>query len=232
MNYLVIGGSSGIGLELVGKLQDTGASVWVASRSWNKAVEFPHVRHIQWDVTKEELDTTNLPDTLHGMAYCPGTINLKPIKGLKLSDFQLDFEVNVLGLVKAVQAVLPLLKNAPQASLVTFSTVAVTQGMPFHASIAAAKGAVEGLSRSLAAELAPSIRVNCIAPSLTDTPLASRLLTSTERRDASAQRHPLKKIGTAAEVAQLAYYLLSEQSAWLSGQVIHIDGGMSALRTA
>jgi NAD(P)-dependent dehydrogenase (short-subunit alcohol dehydrogenase family) len=229
-NYLVVGGSAGIGLELVKIFSAQGHQTWVASRHEGESAGLPGIRHLPVDITSGTLAETDLPDALHGMAYCPGSINLKSFRALKIADFQADFEVNVLGAVKTLQAAHKSLKAAGTASVVLFSTVAVGQGMPFHASIAAAKGAVEGLARALAAEWAPDIRVNCIAPSLTDTPLASRLLNSDEKRQAAAQRHPLRRVGDAAEMAHLAHFLLSENAAWVSGQVIGADGGLSTLR--
>ncbi len=227
-NYLIVGGSSGIGWVLANMLSQAGANVYNASRNQPEKVNL--AGHITWDVSQSGLDTGSLPDTIHGIAYCPGSINLKPIRSLKIEDFTRDFDINVLGAVKSVQATYKQLRKADQASIVMFSTVAVSQGMPFHASTASSKGAVEGLVRSLAAEFAPNIRVNAVAPSLTDTPMAERLLSSDDKREKSAERHPLKRVGTAGEIAQLAYYLLSPDSGWISGQVIGIDGGMSRLR--
>jgi NAD(P)-dependent dehydrogenase (short-subunit alcohol dehydrogenase family) len=231
-NILIVGGSSGIGLALVKQLSDAGANVINASR--RTSAEWPgNVQHIDLDVLG---DTTalaaQLPDQLHGLVYCVGSINLKPFHRLSKADFLSDFSLNVLGAVDVIQQALKPLKAAQQASIVLFSTVAAKTGMGFHASVAAAKSGVEGLAISLAAELAPQhIRVNVIAPSLTDTPLASALLNTPEKREASAKRHPLGKFGTADDIAAAAKFLLSDESTWMTGQVIGIDGGLSRLRT-
>ncbi len=226
-NFLIVGGSSGIGLSLAISLVNKGNKVIVASRS---PIEEHGITSLSFNALTDTLDLATLPPLLDGLVYCPGTINLKPFHRLTDQEFIDDFMLNALGAVKVVRSVLPLLKNSAQASIVFFSTVAVTQGMPFHASIAMAKGAVEGLTKSLAAELSPTIRVNCIAPSLTNTPLAARLLSSDEKKKASAERHPLKKVGEAIDSALLASFLLSGESSWITGQIIHIDGGMSTLR--
>ncbi len=229
-NFLIVGGSSGIGLELVKSLLTEGHQVTVVSRTSDNLPAHANINHIKLDVVSDDIPKDLIPDGLDGVAYCPGSINLKPFRALKTEQFQNDFEINLLGAVRVLQAVEKSLKKASQASVVLFSTVAVGQGMPFHASVAAAKGAVEGLTRSLAAEWAPRIRVNCIAPSLTNTPMAARLLSSPEKVEASANRHPLKKVGEPAEIAELAHFLLSEKSSWMTGQVIGLDGGMSKLR--
>ncbi len=227
-NIVIVGASSGIGLELAKNLAGS-HQVYAYSRQRG---ELPGHNHISWtslDV-QGELEFSGLPDHLHGLVYCPGTINLKPVRGLKAEDVRHDFEVNALGALRVLQALYKPLKAAPLASVVLFSTVAVQQGMPYHASVAMAKGAVEGLTRSLAAELAPTVRVNAIAPSLTDTPLASRLLSNDERREASAARHPLKRVGEARDMASLASFLLSDDSSWITGQIIGVDGGMSSIK--
>ncbi len=231
-NYLIAGGSSGIGLELVKKLSAEGHQILVVSRTGDSLDGLPGVTHLHKDLLEDELAESELPASLDGIAYCPGSINLKPFRSLKPAAFLEDFQINVLGAVKVLQAAQKALKNAESPAVVLFSTVAVGQGMPFHASIAAAKGAVEGLTRSLAAEWAPAVRVNCIAPSLTDTPLAARLLASDEKKEAAGARHPLKRVGTASEIADLAHFLLSEKSTWITGQVIGLDGGMSSLKIA
>lgn len=220
-NFLIIGGSSGIGLKLAELLKRKNHHVVTASR---QSKELPY------NVLTDVLDVSKLPDHLHGLVYCPGSINLKPFHRLTDQEFFDDFNLNVLGAVKTIRSVLPLLKTPEQSSIVLISTVAVNQGMPFHASVATAKGAVEGLAKSLAAEFAPKIRVNVIAPSLTDTPLAAKLLSTEEKKRASGERHPLKRVGTADDIANLAGFLLSSESAWITGQIIHADGGISSLK--
>jgi NAD(P)-dependent dehydrogenase (short-subunit alcohol dehydrogenase family) len=224
--YLIVGASSGVGASLLNLLHADQHQIITASR---RAVSDSST-HITLDVMHDDLDISQLPDSLDGLVYCPGSINLKPFHRITDQEFIEEFHLNVLGAIKIVRSVLPLLKNSQQASIVLFSTIAVQQGMPFHASIAAAKGALEGLTRSLAAEFAPKIRVNCIAPSLTNTPLASRLLSSDEKKKVSDDRHPLKRIGEADDIAQLAAFLLSPKSSWITGQIIHADGGLSAVR--
>jgi NAD(P)-dependent dehydrogenase (short-subunit alcohol dehydrogenase family) len=171
-----------------------------------------------------------LPDTFDGLVYCPGNISLRPFARIKSEDFMADFNLQVLGAIRCIQAVLPRLKNSENASIVLFSTVAVQLGLGFHSQVAVSKGAIEGLTRALAAELAPKIRVNCIAPSLTDTPLAASLLSSEEKREANAQRHPLKKIGTTQDIANMVEFLVTDKSSWMSGQILHLAGGMSSLK--
>jgi NAD(P)-dependent dehydrogenase (short-subunit alcohol dehydrogenase family) len=175
---------------------------------------------LQWD-------GSGLPDRLDGFVYAPGSINLKPFKGYKAEEFRSDFEINALGAALALQKAEKALREG-QGSALLFSTVAVGQGMSYHASIAMAKGAVEGLVRSLAAEWAPVVRVNAIAPSLTNTPLASKLLGNEARAAAAAERHPLKRVGEAEDLAAAGLALLDNP--WISGQVLGVDGGMSSLR--
>ena len=174
---------------------------------------------------------SHLPEKLDGLIYCPGTINLKPFNRLTDQDFLNDFSINVLGAIKVIRQVINKLKKAENSSIVLYSTVAVKTGMGFHSSVAASKSAVEGLAISLSAEFANSgIRVNTIAPSLTDTPLSANLLSSPEKRENSAKRHPAGRIGTTRDISSATLFLLSEDSSWITGQVLHVDGGLSSLR--
>jgi NAD(P)-dependent dehydrogenase (short-subunit alcohol dehydrogenase family) len=232
---LVVGGSSGIGLQLCKILNDEGAKLYVWSRHTHHDFAGLNIQYQEVDASAS-LDTSSLtlPDQLHGLVYCPGTIRLAPIQRLSEDDFREDYNINVLGAVRVIKACLPLLGKAGKnggASIVLFSTVASHLGMHFHASIAAAKSAVQGLARSLAAELAAkAIRVNVVSPSLTDTPLAASLIDSEDKRSRSDKRHPLGRIGTPSDIASAAAFLLSDESSWITGQTVSVDGGMSSVK--
>jgi NAD(P)-dependent dehydrogenase (short-subunit alcohol dehydrogenase family) len=229
-NYLIIGGSGGIGMALAKQLAQSGNNV-IATYNKNEPVQGDsNIRFHQLNVLDEIVNVDFLPDELSGIAYCPGSINLRPFERIKPADFESDYKLQVIGAIKIIQAVLPKLKKAENASIVLFSTVAVQSGFPFHTQVAASKGAIEGLTKALAAEYAPKIRVNCIAPSLTDTPLAANLLNSDQKKEANAARHPLKRIGAAEDIAHIAAFLLSEKASWITGQIMHVDGGMSSLK--
>ena len=225
--FLLIGGSYGIGNKIIDLLPNE-SEIIVASRT-KEGLLNKKVKHITFNATEDTLSLEELPSKIDGFVYCPGSINLRPFRGLKSEAFLNDFELNVLGAVKCLQIIQPLLAASEQASVVLFSTIAVQTGIPFHASVATSKGALEGLGRSLAAEWAPKIRVNLIASSITDTPLANRFLNNEIKKEKSSLRHPLKRIGSVNDVAELAVFLLTEKSSWMTGQVIGLDGGISTL---
>ena len=225
-NIVIIGCGQGIGFATA-KLLSENNNVIGISKSENSEIENLDIEFHQMDILNGNLDEITFPDVIDGLVYAPGSINLKPFNRLTVEDFKNDFEINVLGAVKTIQKLLPNLKKSESASVVLFSSVAAKLGMPFHASISASKSAVEGLTKSLAAELSSQkIRVNALAPSLTDTKLASQLLSTPEKVEASGKRHPLQRIGTADEMAKMTEFLLSSNSGWMTGQIIGIDGGM------
>ena len=227
-NILLIGGSSGIGLSLVNQISQD-HNVYVACRSNNSLPE--NVNYINYDVLNDELDSSLFPETIDSFIYLPGSINLRPFKSLSIESFKEDLEINLIGLIKSLKSVLKNLTASNSASIVLFSTVAVQRGMPFHSSVSSSKGAIEGLAKSLAAELSPKIRVNVIAPSLVNTPLANRFLNNDIKIEKSANRHPLKRIGSASDIANLIDYLISDKSTWITGQIIAVDGGLSTIET-
>jgi NAD(P)-dependent dehydrogenase (short-subunit alcohol dehydrogenase family) len=229
-NILFIGGSSGIGLETI-KLLHEKHNLIVACRSDENLSDLD-ITYLKFDVLNDELDLEKIPETLDGFVYFPGSINLRPFRGLKLSTFEEDLNINFLSMVKTLQKVLNNLKQSDNSSVVLYSTVAVKVGMPFHTSVSASKGAIEGFAKSLAAELSPNIRVNVIAPSLTDTPLASRFLNNDLKKEKVGERHPLKRHGQARDIANSTSFLLSDKSSWVTGQVLGVDGGMSTLNTS
>lgn len=226
-NILLIGGSHGIGLETV-KILDNDHNVIVASRSLDTLKDL-NVKHLKFDVLNDKTADLDLPERLDGLVYFPGSINLKPFKMLKLQDFEAEMQLNFFSLVKVVQALVPKLKKSENPSLVFFSSVAAKLGMPFHTSVAAAKAAVEGFAKALAAEYAPQFRVNVVAPSLTNTGLAGKILSSEDKKSKMDARHPLKRIGEPADIANVVVFLLSEKSSWMTGQIIGMDGGLSAI---
>lgn len=228
-NILVVGAGRGIGFKIAELLKDE--NLYTISRNSTPELEDLKTQFYQLDISKNDLNEISLPDELHGLLYCPGSINLKPFNRFHEDDFLADFQQNFIGAIRIIQKCLPSLKKSGNASIVLFSTVAVKVGMPFHTSIAASKGAVEGFAKSLAAELAINkIRVNVVAPSLSDTSLAEQLLSTPEKREASAKRHPLQRIGTTNDSAELAAFLLSDKSSWMTGQIIGVDGGLGTLK--
>ena len=224
-SVLIVGGSSGIGKSLVNMLLDTTKVISMSRTS--SEITHPNLTEYTCDVINDTLPELSSIDSI---VYCPGSFNLKPISRLKQDDFSTDFSINVLGAVKIIQKYLPVLKNGSNPSILMFSTVAVKMGMPFHASVAASKGAVEGLVKSLAAEFAPTIRVNAIAPTLTDTPLAAKLLRNDKLKEMRADMHPLKKYLQSEEVAEMAKFMISDKAMAFSGQVFEMDCGMVSIK--
>ena len=224
-NILLVGGTSGIGASTLKQLVDHHI-IYNLSRS-TPDYNHSNLIHHSVNVLTDDLPEIEEVDTI---IYCPGSINLKPIGSLKIEDFRNDFEINVIGAVRVIKKYLRKLKASSSGSIILFSTVATKQGMPFHSSVSAAKSGVEGLAISLAAELAPKIRVNCIAPSLTDTPLAAGILRNEKSRENMEQRHPLKRILKPEEIASMINFLISESAASMSGQIIPMDAGISTLK--
>ena len=230
-NFLIIGGSTGIGRKLVETLAQSQAEVWALSRTPEKVPALENVKALPVDILSGTFPQDGLPESLQGLVYCPGSIRLKPFSQIKDEEYLEDFQINLLGAVRALRTYLPNLKKSESgASIVLFSTVAVQTGMAFHASVASAKGAVEGLVRSLAAEFAPQIRVNALALSMTDTPMAERFLNNDQKREQVAARHPLRRYGNPDEIAQCAAFLLDARASWITGQIFHLDGGMSSIK--
>ena len=225
MNYLLVGSSSAIASKVIEKLKEQGHELWTISRS---EMEFAS-QHKVLNIVTDDIPENFLPDTIHGLIYFPGTIILKPFHRISVDEFMMEYQINFIGAVKSIQAALPALKRG-NGSVVLISTVAATIGLGFHASIASSKAALEGLSKSLAAEYAPTIRFNVVAPSITDTPLAEKLLNTEEKKLNSGKRHPLNRVGESEDIASAILFLLGKESSWITGQTLHVDGGMSSLK--
>jgi len=220
--FLFIGANSDIALTAKKNVENTGNRVICISRK----AENDLLDTLTGNPVTNELP--EIDENIDGLVYFPGSITLKPFRSLKQADFQNEIEINVLGAINAIQKYSPKLTEG--ASIVLFSTVAVQVGMPFHSAVSVAKGAIEGLTRALAAEFAPKIRVNCIAPSLTNTKMAEKFLSTPEKEEAAGQRHPLKKVGQPEDLANAVSFLLNDTSKWMTGQILHVDGGMSTLK--
>ena len=228
-NYVIIGGSSGIGKALVDLLDQQHENV-IATYNTNEQPNRSNIKYIPFNVETDSLDTDQFPEAIHGLVYCPGSINLKPFHRFKSEDLINDFKLQVIGATEIIKQLLPRLKKSGDASIVLFSTIAVQQGFGFHSQVAVSKGAIEGLTRALSAEFAPNIRVNAIAPSLTNTNLAGRLLNSPEKLEKQSLLNPLKRVGDPTDIAELAMFLLSSKSSWVTGQIMHVDGGYSVIK--
>lgn len=228
-NILIIGGSSGIGKQLATQLDEKGHQLWV-SYNETKVESTASITAFQYNVLHDVFPTDDLPDTLDALVYCPGAIQLKPFQHISSDDVLDDYKLQVGGAIKVLQACLSKLKKSEQASVVLFSTVAVQAGFPFHAQVSASKGAIEGLTRALAAEFSPDIRVNAVAPSITDTPLAKKILGNEKKRANLEKQNPMKRIGQPSDIANAVQFLLSNETSWVTGQVIHVDGGQSVIQ--
>jgi NAD(P)-dependent dehydrogenase (short-subunit alcohol dehydrogenase family) len=220
-NIVIIGGSKGIGFEIL-KQQLENNQVYNISRNAPE-ITHPNLKHYSLDVLQDILPDIENIDVL---IYCPGSINLKPIGSLSIDDFRNDFEINVIGAVKSIQKYLPVLKKGTNPSIILFSTVAAKLGMPFHASIATAKAGIEGLVKSLGAELASTIRINAIAPTITETTLAVGILRNDRMKENMMERHPMKNYLKPKEVASMANYLISDDAKSISGQIFQMDYGI------
>ena len=224
--FVIIGSTTGIGLSITKKLVQNNRVFGVSRREFS---EFNHTNYtdFSFDVLQGSWENIPLPEQIDGLVYCPGSIQLKPLKMLTDKVIREDMEINFFGAINCIKAISDRLQQ--NSSMLLFSTVAVQQGMPFHASIASAKGAIEGLTRSLAAEFAPKVRVNAIAPSIVDTPLAKRLLNNDRKRELISDKHPLKRVGEVDDISELACFLLSPSASWITGQIIGVDGGKSSI---
>ena len=223
---LIIGGTKGIGKAIVSEVIEQHEVVCLS----RNISDFTHnnYKHIKFDVLNDEFPEIESLDTL---IYCPGTINLKPISSLTLDDFRYDFELNVIGAVKAIKKYLNLLKKSENPSILMFSTVATKLGMPYHTSVSVSKSGIDGLVKTLGAELAPKIRINAIAPTITNTDLASKILRNEKVIENMIERHPLKKILSPDEIAKMACYLISKNSSSISGQIFNMDAGIVSFKS-
>lgn len=224
--FVIIGSTTGIGLSMAEQLAQNNR-VFGVSRREHSEINHANYTHFSFDVLADSWDTIPFPEQIDGLVYCPGSIQLKPLKMLTDKVIREDMEINFFGAINCIKAVSDRLQQ--NSSILLFSTVAVQQGMPFHASISSAKGAIEGLTRSLAAEFAPKVRVNAIAPSIVDTPLAKRLLNNDRKRELISDKHPLKRVGEVKDISELGCFLLSPSASWITGQIIGVDGGKSSI---
>ena len=235
---MIFGGTGGVGSTLAERMYDRGYTLHLLGRNESKLRYMGERYSAQYDVfdilnpEAQSILARIFSKPIDALAYCIGSINLKPFLKLTRDDFIVDAQLNSIGAALAIQSSIPYLKQSQEiASVILFSSVAARHGFSAHASISMAKAAVEGLTVSLAAELSPKIRVNCIAPSLLDTPLAASLTSSAAIKQAIVDSHPMKRLGRPEDAAELAAYLLSSDSSWMTGQIIGVDGGRSSVST-
>jgi NAD(P)-dependent dehydrogenase (short-subunit alcohol dehydrogenase family) len=229
-NYVIIGGTSGIGLSVVKLLSQHNHHLFVGSRNERNINDVKQATFFHCNVVDNTFEFPKNIDTIDGLMYCPGSLSLMPFKRLKENIIMNEFKINVFGLLDSINFFLPFLqKNKEKSSIVLISSVAVSLGMKYHTLVGATKGAVEGITRSLAAEFAPNIRVNAVAPSITKTALSKKFLSSEKMKNDLKNRHPLNRIGYPEDIAHAATYLLSDKSDWITGQIIHVDGGLSSI---
>tara|TARA_B100000683_G_C12364828_1_gene504607 strand:+ start:197 stop:883 length:687 start_codon:yes stop_codon:yes gene_type:complete len=226
-NILIIGGSSGVGDAITKKLSTHNKIISTYRNNFKENSN--NIEYKKFDVIENTPDELEIDTPLNSIIYCPGTINLKPVHRYSEQELLNDFRINVTGFIKLFSFFKKNLQNSENASVILFSSVAAQKGISFHTQVACSKGAIESLTRTLAAELAPKIRVNAIAPSLLDTPLSEKFLNTEKKIETNKERHPLKQIGDPEDVAKLVEFLINDHAKWITGQVINIDGGLSTL---
>ena len=235
MKKVILGATGSIGSSLAKKLVDSGEQVHLVGRDETSLSELAKNLNSTFtvcDVLEENFSEKILNDLkdeqINGLAFCVGSIDLKPLKLTKKSDFMQSFNLNLISATEVIKTLADNLKKN-KGSVVLFSTVAVKQGFPNHAIVSSAKGAIEGLTLALAAEFAPNVRVNCIAPSLTNSKISNFLLKNEKVAEGIAKMHPMKRIGEGDDSASVAKFLLTDESSWITGQILGVDGGRSSV---
>ena len=235
MKKLILGATGSIGSSLARKIVDDGGEVHLTGRDESILTDLASELNATFtvcDVLEENFSEKIFNDLgespINGLAYCVGSIDLKPLKLTKKSDFMQSFNLNLISATEVIKSLADNLKKN-KGSIVLFSTVAVKQGFPNHAIVSSAKGAIEGLTLALAAEFAPNVRVNCIAPSLTNSKISNFLLKNEKVAEGIAKMHPMKRIGEGGDSASVAKFLLTDESSWITGQILGVDGGRSSV---